>query len=242
MNSIIDKIKSFGYDIKKELHMHVAGSHYNSLRIVNPDGDGKGLSRDIYIKTDQSVKKPASTEEANKLIQEGKYILISADEVYKEYYNMSDDEFYAYKNGYTKKTGEYFDQLEKEIGLINHEVCADSDGVELEQFDTIVKYDLFLNTGEISVGKLDENKYIAQYSYKTSIDDLSIEKIYFNRLPEENDIRLAISLEDFKAKFLISRISEFFECKKCLKTKYWTDIPGDFETKIRLLEENSCGC
>lgn len=243
MNNILDEIKSFGYDVKKETLLYVAGnSHYNSLKIVTPDGNEKGISGDIYIKTDQNVKKPSSTEEANKLIQEGKYIKISADEVYKEYYSMNDDEFYTYKNGYTKKTGEYFEQLKKEIGLIDHEICADSSGAELEEFDTIIKYNLFLNTGDITVGKLGENKYIAQYSYQTSVDDFSIEKIYFNKLPNEMDIRAAVNLEDFKAKLLLSRITEFFECKKCLKTLHWTDIPGEFETKIEFLETNYCGC
>lgn len=194
----------------------------------------------IYLLLDADIQN-IDKENIENLVKQGKAIKTNGIELYQNFSSLSKDKLHKKIYGYDERTKEYLDNIEKKIGLLSHEF-----GHKEEEFKIIKQYDFIMfltGSGYIDVGKVAENKYVAQFSYRVSIDDYCIERIYFNRFPTEQDIKTAITINDIKTYLRLHPDSEIFTCWECGRELHWVDIDeNDLIKKFEMLKEKYCGC
>jgi len=219
---------------------------YGCLRFINkksgrthyiPPNDVKSLIAlsDIPEKEQKDVER---------LIQEGKAVRLNNWDIYKmfgEITNLTESELIVLFYGYDERTARYLKAVLNNIGLIDHKY-----GWDEENFKVIRQYKIYedlTGSGYVDVGKLVENKYIAQFSYRTDIDDYCVERLYFSRFPTEKDVRKAILVDEIKFFFKMHPGTYEFTCWECGIKKHWLDIDAkDLSERFEMLKEQYCGC
>lgn len=195
---------------------------------------------DRIILTCNEVIKETSDEYLKKLEGEGKIVITNPLELYTMFSDLSDDEIHLLLYGYSIRTKKYLDAVIKNIGLLETKA-----GYKEEKFEIERQYNIWPNltgSGYVDVGRLSDGRYIAQFSYRTDIDDYIIEKYYFNHFPSRKDIITAKLVDDVKSYFKFGN-KEIFHCWECGVEKHWLDIQASsLEERFERLKEKYCGC
>lgn len=197
----------------------------------------------IFLMNDDNLDvkelKEASKEKMNELANQGMLLKLTWKDIWVDYIGIDEDVYLEYINGYDKRTRLYLEKVLKNIGLIEED-C----GWEEEKFEILKQYSIWGNltgSGYVDVGRLEDGKYIAQYSYRTDIDDYEIVKLYFDHLPTEKDIRTSRLVNDIEVYFSMYRRSTFV-CWECGRDVHWLDTEGNLEVKFMNLKKKYCGC
>lgn len=177
-----------------------------------------------------------SLEYVEKLCEEGKAFKISCDQLYKHYFNWSDEELCLRFYGYDLRTKQYFEQVKKDIYFIRED-----HGYDEEKLSDITEIECWFNTSKIEVGKTEQGEWCAQFSMRTSIDDYDITRYYFRNKPTKEDIMIIDLISSIEFNFFTGRLSCEFICYRCGSLKHWLDIEGSIFVKYKYLS-NSCDC
>lgn len=203
------------------------------------------LDREVFISVADIPESEKKQENIPRLLEEGKGIMVKVWDLYKMFSGYDDEKLYVKFYGYDKRTASYLKTIEENIGLLKHEFNHTE-----EKIDILRQYNMFLNltgNGMVNVGKVKDGaykgKYIAQFSYRTDIDDYCVEKIYFNRLPTQHEVKTAILLNDIKLYFKLYPNCFQFDCWECGRQTHWLDIKvEDLSERFERLKQRYCGC
>lgn len=226
MTKIIEQIKEY-YTIED-----------NNGRLTLSDGDYK---KNLF-KTGSSVVltfgKKVKKEDVEKEIELGNVIKIPEIDIYKLYFNWDDERYSMERYGYDLRTSEYLANTQKNIGYI--ETKHGWDEIELTESRSFPIFSIAVGKSELGV--TESNKWCYQFGYPAGIDDYNIEKIYFNKRPNKQDIIMARQIETIKLNFFLRRARPEFTCWECGSRNHWLDIPGELGDKVENLKEKYCGC
>jgi hypothetical protein len=195
----------------------------------------------VYIITGTKYEgKVYTKEELQKLVEQGEIFSFKSYELYSEYYDFPNNVELecCFKYGYSSRSRKYIEKVMNNIGLISYTDATNYGGGELgepTEFDVLITFDDFLDA-DIQLGKIG-NMWIAQTCYQYVIDDFAVIKMYFNRRPSSNDLKLAFAIRSFEQKPI-----EIFNCWECGHLTNWLDYDGDIKTKYDMAKEKYCGC
>lgn len=140
-----------------------------------------------------------------------------------------------------ERTKKYLDAVKKNIGLTKVEHGYDG---FLPKDKIQLSHKIWLNiNGDVEVGEVD-GQWLAEYSYRTDIDDYDICTYFFDKKPTKKNILTAKLLEDIEFYFNYHGWNKnTFTCWECgSKDVNWLDIEGNLETKWDQFKEKYCGC
>lgn len=115
-------------------------------------------------------------------------------------------------------------------------------GVTVEKVTT---YDGYMNSSIIEVFQYEANgkqRYCAELSYQTDIDDYNVETHIFSKLPSRSDIMVIRDIQNLEFSFKYDGLKPVFACWECGITSHWLDIHGTLQEKITGVKEKYCGC
>jgi len=182
--------------------------------------------------------KKGTLEEVEELCKKGLAVKISCREIYKHYFNWTDEELCLKFNNYDLKTKKYIEQTRKNLGFIREEHGYD----EEKNMKNVFKVAGWMNSSEVEIGMTSNGEWCAQYSVRTDIDDYDITRYYFSNKPTEKAIQIVELLSSLEFKFKFNRLNYEFNCWECGCKTHWLDINGDLFEKYNALEEKYCGC
>ena len=139
-----------------------------------------------------------------------------------------------------ERTKSYLDAIKNKIGLLETKA-----GWDEETFDPVIQYDIWINltgSGYVDVGQLHDGRWIAQFAFRTDIDDYCIVRYYFNRKPSRKDIITVKTIEDIEGYLSLRGYDKVeFECWECGQKAHFCDIPADtLEEKFEFFKERYC--
>lgn len=233
--SKIDEIRATGYDV-------IPGSTIDGLRVSDVDQnflsnkylmvistpDGRKINFTGHLDDPASIGNPP--------------VMTTRREMINEVFHPTQDDWYEFENGYSKRTGTYLDTIGKKIGLLNcNSYSSDWAGAEdgSAKFEKIGTVAQFINT-IVEYGKC-EKGYVVQYSVLHDIDSSSYTQMIFGQLPSKEDVWTAIEVKRVKD-LLRFRNREVYTCHECGRVVYWLDVTGGFKQKVIGLDESYCGC
>ncbi|MFW6026776.1 MAG: hypothetical protein ACOCRX_10585 [Candidatus Woesearchaeota archaeon] len=185
--------------------------------------------------------KATNIEDAEKMVQEGRAIKATGKELYFSFLDYDEEKWFIDNNGYDFKTKKYLDGVENNIGLLEMKT-----GHESENINIIKQYDIWANltgSGKVDIGKKDDNKYIAQYCFRTGIDDYINIILYFNHLPTKKDIMTAEKLREIKSFFSSNNFPCKYICWECNQETHLVDNNGEgINEKFEFFKDSYCGC
>jgi hypothetical protein len=177
-------------------------------------------------------------DEAEKLCEEGKALKITGEQLYKHYFNWTDDELYMNFYGYDLKTKEFLKEIRDSLGFIREDHGWD----EEKLIDSPRKIKCWDNVNEVEIGRNDKGEWCAQFAVQTAIDDYDIVKYFFLNEPSRDDIITLDFISRIEFKFFMRHIKPTFVCWECGVETHWLDIKGDIFKKYEALEDRYCGC
>lgn len=207
-------------------------------KIMIPYSMGK-----IYLINDESLEveklREISKEMVEELVDQGKLLKLTWKDIWVNYVGIDEDIYLEYIDGYDKRTRLYLKKIIENIGLL-----GEKHGWDEEKFEIIKQYRIWINltgSGYVDIGKLDDEKYIAQYSIQTDVDDYDVTRLYFDHMPTKNDIETVKLVDDIEFYFCTHKKSTF-KCWDCGSEVHWLDTEGNLETKFENLKNGYCGC
>jgi len=193
--------------------------------------------KEVFILLEEIPESEKKQENIPQIVKEGKGILISPWELYEMFSNLSEDERYEKFYGYDKRTHRYLESIKKRNGWI--ESVYNWEEEKLQNYKT---YEIYANTGPIQCGQVAPGKFVAQFSYRTDIDNYIVEKHYFDHFPSQQNIRTILLIEEIEQYFMLNPGSYKFQCWECGRTIHWLDIEGDLAKKFANTKDQYCGC
>lgn len=183
--------------------------------------------------------KVKSVEQAKQLAKEGKIYSYRCSDLYAEYYNFAKNKELAscFYYGYSVRSREYIKEVADSIGFIRYVDTEEGFGYDSEilNFKPIEIYDILPNCMTY-IGKVD-NEYVAQSTYM-DMDMSIVNKMFFNRMPTEDDVKIAFTILEF----VQNPFNEVFYCCGCGRTIHWTNLKGDIIQKYKMSKDHYCGC
>ena len=190
------------------------------------------------------IRRPATIDEADRLAEAGTILKCQGIDVYRDYYNMDEDDVSYLIKGHGLRTGAYLDAVAKGIGLLRDVESEDGynpDGSPMEQWNIITRIQHV--GGGTEIGKLPNGEYIAATEYRADIDAYVVIKAYFDHLPAKEDIVTYFHLRELRMGFERGRYHDVYTCWECGQTVHWLDGPKvALADRIARLEERYCGC
>lgn len=186
--------------------------------------------RDIFLSFGEKI---SSEEEA---IQKGIF-KTNAKELFM---TLFPEEWEKIKHKYEDtRTDRYLEACKRNIGLVDYK-----NGWEEEKLINKKEYSLYLNANPLEIGQNESGQWVAQIGYRTDIDDYNIERIYFNKKPSINDVKIARTIDDIEHYFIMNGYDKsVFRCWECGRKVHWLDNEnGNVEEKFERLKEEYCGC
>lgn len=150
-----------------------------------------------------------------------------------------------------KRTKAYFDSLKKKMGHIRSGGGWDGvkdimkkkhPDVKVELIDTYTGY---VNSSDIDIYHyvLDgKERYCAEFSYQTAIDDYCIEIHIFDRKPTRQDIMDIVMMKDIEFAIVFRGLQTEFTCWECGLHAHWLDSEGTLAERFERLKDKYCGC
>jgi hypothetical protein len=209
-----------GYKFE-ESYSKVLGGHFNIIKVTKPDGK----EIDLAGRDDREIRFMCS----------GDPVITTFGKVYREYYNMSDDDYYLFEHGYSRRTGNYLKAVEDNLKLIKYDVSEEG-----AKFESIRTANIFVN-GETQIGTIGD-AYIAQTWTQADIDSFVCRDMFFSKNPTDEMIRTIYDVEHLKDAFLFNDANETYTCWECGRVVHWLDVEGNFHEKLKCLKEKYCGC
>jgi hypothetical protein len=188
------------------------------------------------------------TDEEKKLINEfdfdhektkiykDKIAITTGKEIHMAFYNMNEEEFMFKTTKMDARTRKYLNAIKNNLGYLD--TIGDW---EEETFVNSRIVNGYMNTSDVTIGKLKDNRYCSEYSIQTAIDDYCIVKHYWRKEPSIKDVSIIDDISNLESDFHINRCEIDFNCWECGRKIHWLDIEGDFSKKYQFLKERYCG-
>jgi hypothetical protein len=220
---------------KEKKHLIVRKKGNGKEKYINP-----GDKRTLYFIFPEN--KPQNEEEADILVGEGKAIKSTAKELFFTFYDFTEEEWLLKTAGYDMRTHKYLEACQRNIGFLNRK-----DGWDGEKFDTTRQYEIWANltgSGKVDCGQLKDGRCVAEYCFRTDIDDYNITDLYFNHMPSRREIKTAHLLNEIEMYFLFNPESYQFTCWECGREAHWLDNTSakTLEEKFDAMKDQYCGC
>lgn len=168
------------------------------------------------------------------------HITISILDLYKNFTNLNEEQLHIKQYGCTKKTNKYLNKCLSNIGFIS--TNSDHIGIKFNKLYSIEIWDNLTGSGKVDCGKLTNDNWIAQYSYRTNIDDYIIINYTYNQKPTKEMIINTRKILNFIYDLSSKSFCDVFICWECSKKINFVDIPGNLNTKINNCKSHYCGC
>ncbi len=162
-------------------------------------------------------------------------IVTSCDAIYRDYYSLNDDQYSMLLYHCTVPMKAYLDSEKARIGLIGYKEGKP------EGFFARGQYTIGLGIGEMDIGRLENEVYLAQ-SAQALFENASALCMYFRHLPDRQDVEDAAIIRKMERDFRLKRHKETFICSYCGQVKHWLDISGSLSKKLRYRLSRKCGC
>lgn len=149
------------------------------------------------------------------------------------------------------RTQAYFDGLKKEMEHVGSNGGWDGikdilkknhPGIAVELIDT---YDGYVNSSNIEVFRytLDgKERFCAELSYQTAIDDYCIETHIFTKKPTRQDVLDLRMIHDIGFDIKFRGLKTEFTCWECGCWTHWLDSEGSLAERYHRLRDKYCGC
>jgi len=146
--------------------------------------------------------------EAEDLIKENKGTKILGCELYRQYYNMNEEIYCLFRNGYDLDVKTFLDGVKNQIGLLRYTSDANSsmtpEGEYTPATESCKSIHVFLNSSDVVYWQLDNGEWIAQFGFAIEIDDYAVTKFYFNEEPTDYKIRVAYAISQVEIDFRLN--------------------------------------
>lgn len=214
-----------------------ASEKSNRLWIVN-EKTGKKFSllkSEIPVYLDLTPDQSLTKDKLEQAFKEGNVKKEIQADIYRRFYDWSDEEYWKEVFGLDARTKKYFDRIRENIGLVKTEHPREPENLKNAK-------KVFAHWLEWEIAPLEET-YLAQTTYQYSIDDYAVIQLIFRQKPTKKDLSTAVLLADLETEFQIGRLSPIFTCWECGKSdRHFLDIPGSLEEKMEALKDGYCGC
>lgn len=152
-----------------------------------------------------------------------------------------------------ERTKNYFAAIRKNIGFIGtnygwdgiEELLKKKGLLETAELKKVKAYDGYANSTEISIYSYiinGQQRYCAELSYQTDIDDYCVETHIFSKMPSQEDVFTIRDIDSLEFKLKRGELQPEFNCWECGRHVHWLDRDGEFSIKKNGLEEQYCGC
>lgn len=140
------------------------------------------------------------------------------------------------------RTAAYLKKIKHNIGLT--EVHHGWDGIKIKIEEQYKIWPYLTGSGYVDVGLDDQGRWVAQYCYRTDIDDYNITSLFFTKKPSIRDIKTADLLDRIEHYFAIRGYDQvYFTCWECGVKSHWLDIVASrLEERWNFFKERYCGC
>lgn len=229
--NVIEKIEELGFKVScgsivcdKFYPESKPGSEFlfceYSIVITKPNGEMINLTgqRDRIIK----------------FCKDRKVMETTRAEIQRQAYKLTDGEYYKMIHGYSRKSGEYFEKVASDIGLVNQAYLTEP--IDGEPYKEV---DVAMNAGAWLIKK--DGLHLLQIAVDVPEDILYYQHT-FNHEPAMEEIYTAIDMYKMKRAFLGKNKSEIYRCWECGCQLHWTDRVGSMQDKMYGYEEKYCGC
>lgn len=150
------------------------------------------------------------------------------------------------------RTQKYLDAVKSNMGYVDTnnswygiKEILDKKGILSADVEKIAEYEGYVNSSNIEVFGYrinGEQRYCAELSYQTAIDDYNVETHIFVKEPSRENVMQIREINKTILHIEIGKLKPFFHCWECGRETHWLDIPGNLEEKIEGLKDNYCGC
>jgi hypothetical protein len=226
---MLEKLKSYYSFSDRNGNLIVSKVEDNNKQKIVPCNN-----EPFYFTFEHRVK---TIDEAEQLIAEGKGFKVLCVDIHREFYGLDDEALCMKMHGYDLRTEKYLKAVKENIGFIEEKHGWDDEKINNPQTISI-----WANASDVEIGQTEDDRWCAQWSVRTAVDDYCISRLYFNRKPTRNDILTVHKLSDLEMNFGLHRMKPVFECWECGRKVHWLDIEGDFNEKLTALNESYCGC
>ena len=155
---------------------------------------------------------------------------------------VPEDHIAFLSDGMDARTRNYLLAVRKNIGLV--EIKTGHDGVGFGREYSLSGWGNLTGSGGIECGKMPSGKWVAEYSFRTDIDDYVVYSVIFDRKPTWEMVKTAKAIEKIELAFLLRR-SPVFTCWECGRETHWLDVAAEKRSISDLWEmrgERYCGC
>lgn len=152
------------------------------------------------------------------------------------------------------RTQNYFEAIKKNLGFLGYnstelqgieEILKTKGLFENSNFKKVRTYDGYMNSSAIDVYQYsieDKTRYCAEITHQYDIDGFATETYIFLKLPSRNDVFNIRTMNDIDFKVKFKGMMTEYNCYECGKRVHWLDYEGGFDTKVKMLNEQYCGC
>jgi hypothetical protein len=228
MIQVKEALKDY-YEIEKDTasEMLYLVNKQNGQRKLIPMRDGH-----LFLTYGANVK----VEELEKLIAEGKAIMLDSKTIYKEVYSWDDDTLCRKFYGYDHRTAKYFEAVKNNMGFVR-----ESHGYEEEDLRDSYEVKVWDNASPVEIGKTKDGLWCAQFSQRTNVDDYDITRFYFRNKPTKTNIVTLNLISQIEMDFMMRTMKLEFNCWECGRHVHWLDVPGDIFEKYECAKDERCG-
>lgn len=240
--NIVEKAKELGYKFREDENQYIGFTQFRTLRITNPQGiESKNPIPFTEMKCYFAGAYPEITPtEAKKLAAEGQIPVATGKEVYRAFHSeMTDEEFEYLTVRYSRRAKNELDAEKTTLHYVGFNA-----GWDEEKFSSDIEtVPGFLNSSKIEIGLAEAgDKWCAQYSYQTDIDDYCCERHYFSKKPTEEIVRKVVRLNEIVSDLEFSKLDEYFTCWECGRKVFWLDCADDIYKCAEMARDRYCGC
>ena len=142
----------------------------------------------------------------SKIVIGGK-ISTTKEELTKEFFKPSDEEWFIFQHGYSVEMDKKFKSAYRKHGLIEYSI---DDSCCLKEIECIEKKSIktpFLNAEEPML-MITKDKYVIEFTVRNDIDSWTVYRFWFDKLPDDTDIVFAYDVSQLQLHMKIGRISE----------------------------------
>lgn len=155
------------------------------------------------------------------------------------------------KQDIDERTQKYFAAIRENMGFIGSN--AGWDGIQdilkkkgvQEPPEKIATYTGYVNSSDIEVYTYTRDgreRYCAELSYQTAIDDYCTETHIFSKMPSERDVSTIRTIGNLEFKIAFEMLKTRYTCWECGNEVHWLDNSGSFDEKVNGLLDRYCGC
>lgn len=143
-----------------------------------------------------------------------------------------------------KRMAAYISKIKENIGLIDVDVSGEPIKIDIDTQYKDIWCDL-TGSGAVDVGKDKKDRWVAQFSIRTAIDDYAIYSYIYNKKPSRKTIRTTATLKEINSFFSLHGWNKVtFTCWECGRSCHFLDIwdAPSLKERWHMFQDGYCGC